>query len=120
MSGFERPVALPRNNAPAKLGQHREIELDFSLVDVIGVKHAPDPAQQMPVLGVFGVGNSFEEFKEPRDAANIFRRRTSGAIDKYRIIGVGVSVSDVFNHDAAPPVVAKVVNIRKAVNAAYN
>ena len=111
---------MPRNNAPAEFGQHREIKLDLSLVDVVGMKRASGPAEQMPVFRVLGIGNSLEEFKKPRDTTDVFWRRAPGTIDEIGIVGTGIALSAVLNHDAAPPVVAEVVHIGKAVNSAFN
>src|SRR5438105_11742451 len=70
------------------------------------------------VVGVLGIADGIEKVVEARDAAAIFGRTASRAVDQARIRGIGLGGQALLDPDRVVPAVAKVVEIGEALDGA--
>lgn len=93
---------------------------DIIRADVVGVDETSVPLEHGFVFGMARLDHGFEKLLEPRWAADIFRRCAALAIDEPGIISGGVGGQDCFDHDAVPPVVAKIIGVDEVRDAAID
>jgi len=92
---------------------------DIIRADVVGVEGTPVPLEHGFVLGMARLGHGFEKLLEPRWAADILGRCAALAVDEAGIINGRIGGQDCFDHDAVPPVIAKIIGVGEIRDATF-
>ena len=105
------PVAPERPAPPGR--ETFDYPADTALIDVVGIIGATVPGQHPVVFFVCRVAHGLKKLGVTHRTAHIFRRAAPGAIDERGVIGIGVTVADLFDDHVMAPVIAEIVNVEK-------
>lgn len=104
----------------AALGEGCHSRADIIRADVVGIEGTPVPLEHGFVFGMARLGHGVDKLLEPRWAADILGRCAALAIDEAGIISGRIGGQDCFDHDAVPPVIAKIIGVGEVRDAAFD
>src|SRR5690606_24502796 len=102
---------LAMGAAPGEFGEAR---CDGIQTDVGRIEEAAIPGHDAVVLRMFWVGHGVEKLFKAREAAHIFWRSPTGAVDKAGVVDHRVCSYGLLDHDTMAPVVAKIIGVGEA------
>ena len=101
-------------------GKVSDDHADVALIDIFGIEGSITPFEHLVVILVPGIGHGFQKRLETADAADIVGRCAAGSADEGRVVSLVFTLPDAVQDNVMPPVVAEIVDVKKAINPALD